>query len=61
MENMRLLTGRDENQLMVYDRDGKKPRVLFKILNGQVSVTEKVSSSQAIPSKYHFHPSLVHR
>ena len=57
---MGILTGQNENQLMVYDRDGKEPRVLFKILNGRVSMTEKVSSSQAIPSKYHFHPSPVH-
>ena len=58
---MGLLTGRDGNQLMVYDRDDKEPRVLFKILNGRVSMEEKVFASQAIPSKYNFHPSPVHR
>ena len=58
---MGLLTGRDGNQLMVYNRDDKEPRVLFKILNGQVSMEDELFGSQAIPGRYHFHLSLVHR
>lgn len=46
---------------MVYNRDDKEPRVLFKILNGQVSMEDELFGSQAIPGRYHFHLSLVHR
>ena len=57
---MMLPIGRDGEKLMIYDLDGKTPRVLFGIVDGRLVKTEGVTTAQLIPSKYRLRLSPLH-
>lgn len=58
------LTGRDENEFVIYEPDARTPRAFFEVVNGRVTMADDAPATQAIhriPSEYSTCFRLLHR